>query len=245
MTKLGQYDMDISNADRKTKEWYTSYYKKQGEHRNDLLRNPEVAFQIFAMDAALIKSLGFIVGNIEKTRVLDVGCGNGASILSLLRLGFMPENLHGIDVQTDRIAEARHRLPSCQFTLGDASQMPFPEKRFDIVFESTMFAQITDDALAKRIAQDMVRVCRSGGHIVLSDWRYSKPFNANYCGLSWSRTVQLFQVGEKCVLESRHRSALLPPIGRWLSKYARPMYFICHTLFPFLSGHMVTVLRRI
>lgn len=234
--------MDISNADQKTKEWYTRYYKQKGKHRNDLLRNPEVAFQMFAMDAALIKALGSIVEKPQETRVLDVGCGGGASILSLLRLGLMPENLHGIDVQTDRIAEARHLLPTCQFTLGDASQMPFPDKSFDIVYESTMFAQITDDALAKRIAQDMVRVCRSGGHIILSDWRYSKPFNTSYCGLSWSRTVQLFQVGEKCVLESRHRSALLPPIGRWLSKYVRPMYFICHALFPFLGtyGHSVT-----
>ena len=45
----------------------------------------------------------------------SVGCGSGGNLLELLRLGFAPENLVGIELLAERHAAARERLglPPC------------------------------------------------------------------------------------------------------------------------------------
>jgi len=86
-------------------------------------------------------------------KVLDVGCGGG-SLINFLRLGFKPENLTGIDILEERILEAKRRFPNINFVHGDASHMAFPDETFDIVTESTMFVQLTDDALAHQISNE-------------------------------------------------------------------------------------------
>lgn len=72
---------------------YDRYYEKYGADRNDLLNNPEVTFQTFAFDRANIRALQRMELDREKARVLDVGCGTGASLVQFIRLGFKPENL--------------------------------------------------------------------------------------------------------------------------------------------------------
>lgn len=234
--------------EQQTKEWYAQYYRQRGQWRNDLLRNPEVSFQLLANDAALIKAVRSTGLAPDQARLLDVGCGLGVGLLGFARLGFPFRHMNGIDLQGDRLAEARTQFPAANFVHGDASAMPFPDGGFDLVFESTMFVQLTDEKLAGRIAREMVRVCRPGGFIVLSDWRYSKPFNDQYLGLSRRRIARLFDAGSEpekaCRFHACHRAALLPPIGRRLSHYASPLYFLTHALLPFLSGHVITVLRR-
>lgn len=234
--------------EQQTKEWYARYYRKQGQWRNNMLRNPEVAFQLFANDAAVIKALRSTLLNTAETDLLDVGCGDGGGLLNFARLGFPFRRMTGIDLQADRLELARLNIPSANLVHGDAAAMPFASASFDLVFESTMFVQLTDELLASRIASEMLRVCRPGGYVILSDWRYSKPFNSQYLGLSRDRVARLFNVDTgaagKCREHARYRAALVPPLGRRLSHYASPLYFLVHGIFPFLSGHIVTVLKR-
>jgi ubiquinone/menaquinone biosynthesis C-methylase UbiE len=182
------------SIDKETKSWYVEYYRKTGNMRNDLLRNSEVTFQLFANENALLKSLRKAECKCGIWSVLDVGCGSGAGLLNFLRFGFIGENLHGIDLQVERAELARKRLPMCRIVQGDAAKMGYADSSFDLVFESTMFVQITDETLASGIANEMVRVCKPGGYIILSDWRYSKPFNRAYRGLDKARIKRLFQV---------------------------------------------------
>ena len=83
-------------------EWYRRYYATLGADRNSLLKNPGVLFQSLAHDAALIRALQSIRPEQDTARVLDVGCGAGASLLMFVALGFVPDNLHGIDFQESR-----------------------------------------------------------------------------------------------------------------------------------------------
>jgi|SRR5882672_4572154 len=235
---------DPPDPESGTTEWYQRYYTKKGLLRNDLLRNREVLFQNLAVDESVIRALGSIEIDPGKAKVLDVGCGTGKSLLNFLRLGFDARNLHGIDIQEDRILEARSLLPNVDFRCGDASASFFEEGAFDVVFESTMFVQITSEELAGKIAKEMIRVTRKGGFLVLSDWRYSKPGNKEYKGLSLSRLRELFQVGLSTNLLGRFRGALIPPIGRLLSKRAAFLYFPLRTFLPFLAGHQVHILNK-
>lgn len=68
--------------------------------------------------------------------------------------------------------------------MADASCLNFVDNTFDVVSESTMFVQVTDDYLASSIAGEMIRVTKTCGYIILIDWRYSKPWDKNYKGLS-------------------------------------------------------------
>ncbi|MCB1624984.1 MAG: class I SAM-dependent methyltransferase, partial [Pseudomonadales bacterium] len=74
------------------------------------------------------------------TRLLEVGCGGGANLQMFLRLGFRPNNLAGIELQSDRAAAARQLLPTnVKIRTGDASTLEVASHSVDIVFKSLIF----------------------------------------------------------------------------------------------------------
>jgi len=233
-----------NGVEQKTAELYKEYYKKKDADRNDLLKNPEVLFQTLAFDRSIISSFASTNIEPETAKVLDVGCGAGGGVINLIRLGFSPSNIYGIDILRDRIAEAKVRFPNINWIYGDASCMKFENNFFECVMESTMFIQITDDELSGKIAKEMIRVTKTGGYILLIDWRYSHPFKKEYKGLSKKRIASLFSVGSKTSIFKIYRGALVPPVGRFVSKNIPSIYFTLQSLFPFLVGQVATVLRK-
>jgi ubiquinone/menaquinone biosynthesis C-methylase UbiE len=226
-----------------TVQCYAAYYATKGTDRNSLY-NPGVLFQVLAQDAAMIRAMRAVDLNAESAKLLDVGCGDGSTFWTLLRLGFKPENLHGVDIQSELIDKARSRHPLIHFDAVDATRLPFEDGTFDLVMESMMFIHATDTQLAQRIAAEMLRVTKPGGKILISDWRYAKPRNLNYQAVTRKRINSLFDVGNRTRTQSRHRGALLPPVGRFFSTHFSSSYFVVQKLFPFLTGHVVTVLKK-
>jgi SAM-dependent methyltransferase len=227
------------------KEFYSEYYARKGTDRNDLLHNQGALFQVLAQDVAVIRALRSTGVSPHSSRVLDVGCGDGASLWLLLRLGFEPSNLIGVDLQEERIANGRARNPLITLRCADATALPFGDASFDLTMESTMFIHATDDNLATKIATEMVRVTKPGGYLLLSDWRYAKPYNPNYKAVTLRRIANLFQVGTRTAVRGRFRGSLLPPVGRFLGKRLPFCYFAVQAGIPFLAGQMTTVLRRV
>jgi ubiquinone/menaquinone biosynthesis C-methylase UbiE len=232
----------MDDTQKTTEQWYKDYYKNNGEDRN-ALSNPQVLFQFLAGQSTMIKALGSIikmsVSPPHELKVLDVGCGGSLNIFTHFK--FLEQNLYGIDIMPLRIEEAQSLRGKINFLVGDASKLDFVTENFDITFESTMFVQLTDYNLSALVAAEMIRVTKSGGFIILVDWRYSKPNNTAYKGLSKDRIVNLFS---NCEIIETYNGKLIPPVGRFLSKYAFPLYFLITFLFPFLVGLKVTVLRK-
>ncbi len=237
--------MALTNPGRVVREdWYREYYAAKGAERNSLLHNPQVLFQNLAQEAALVRALQSTHPNQETARVLDVGCGAGETLLAFLRLGFAPGNLHGIDFQVERIAQAREKCPTIDFEHGDATKMRFTSESFELVHESTMFIHSVDDELSRKIAGEMLRVAKPGGHILLCDWRYSKPKSAAHRAVTRNRIAELFQVGRKTRRCGVFAGPLVPPVGRLLSSRLPSAYFPVSVLLPFLVGQVTTVLRK-
>lgn len=232
---------DIADA----QECYADYYAKKGVDRNSLLQNPSVLFQVLAQDAAVIRGLQSVGIDPQAAKVLDVGCGDGASLWLLMRLGFEANNLHGVDLLESRIASARARHPLIHFDCADATQLPYADGSFDLLMESTMFIHAADEDLARKIASEMIRVTKPGGTLLISDWRYAKPRNRHYRAVTRQRLARLFQTGVRTEVQGRFRGSLLPPVGRFFSRHSPWLYFAVQTMLPFLTGHMVTVLRKI
>lgn len=245
MSRVNEVAAVMSSTQTETKDWYKAYYLKNGEDRNDLLTNPEVLFQYLAFEYAVISALRQAKTlNRTTSRVLDVGCGNAGSLMRFMQLGFMPEQLSGIDVLPERIEEGRRKCPNIDLICGDASSMPFEAGAYDLVCESTMFVQITDDELAQNIACEMLRVTKPNGYVLLIDWRYGKPGNKDYRAVSRKRVSKLFSVGSLSDVICRVNGALVPPIGRFVSAHLPAAYFPLSALFPFLVGSNATLLKK-
>ena len=221
-------------------QWYKEYYLRKGSNRNDILMNRGVLFQSLAFQKSVIEALRTVPIS-RNWKILDVGCGSGASLLQFLAFGFHPGNLYGIDIIPERIQEAQERWPTINFAHGDAVSMEYESDFFDMVMQSGMFFQTRDDNRARLAADEMLRVVKPGGHIMLIDWRYN--YGHPECKrLSRTRIVQLFQVGTKTSILCCTSGALIPPLGRFLSTYLSSSYFVVQRLLPFLVGQVTTIL---
>ena len=119
----------------------------------------------------LIDSLGVGPG----MDVLDLGCGDGTTALPSARRG---ANVLGVDIAAHLVAAGNARareagLENLRFQEGDASQLDgIEDERFDLVVSifGAMFAPRPFD-----VAQEMVRVTRRGGRIVMGNWIPGDP----------------------------------------------------------------------
>ena len=65
-----------------------------------------------------------------KARILDVGTGTGRISVPLLERG---ADLIGCDISTKMLRLLQEKLPAARVAQADASQLPFPAARFDVV----------------------------------------------------------------------------------------------------------------
>lgn len=97
-------------------------------------------------------------------RVLDVGCGTGATAAFLQeRFGVAAV---GIDPSTALLAEARQARTAPRLVQGDGACLPFPPERFAAVFCECVLSLLEKQQAALR---EFYRVLRPGGHLVVSD----------------------------------------------------------------------------
>jgi ubiquinone/menaquinone biosynthesis C-methylase UbiE len=196
------------------------------------------------MERANIRALQRTNLDRNAARVLDVGCGSGAGIFQFLRLGFKPQLISGVDLSEVRIADSKVTLPTVDLRCESGDATSFSDGEFDIVFEGTMFVLLPSEEMARGIAREMIRVTKPGGYIMLVDWRYSKPGSDVYRAMTPKRIAGLFDVGGATRLITRERGALVPPVGRFLSRRLPSLYFLVQALLPPAVGQMTTLLQK-
>lgn len=100
----------------------------------------------------------------QATKLLDVGCGSGY----FCKLAVDKKiDVTGLDATTELVDEAKKRVPTANFHVGEMEELPFEEKSFDVVcgFNSFQYAADIKNALleAKRVLKD-------GGKIAAMIW---------------------------------------------------------------------------
>ncbi|WP_232309030.1 methyltransferase domain-containing protein [Picosynechococcus sp. PCC 73109] len=113
------------------------------------------------------------------TTVLDVGCGIGGSSRILARdYGF---KVVGITISPQQVKRAQELTPphiQARFQVDDALNLSFSDGSFDVVWSVEAGPHMPDKA---RYAQEMLRVLKPGGILVVADWNQRddrrKPLN--------------------------------------------------------------------
>lgn len=154
---------------------------------------------------------------LEDLTILDIGCGGGSWLRRLIDWGARPENLTGIDLLPDRIAEAiRLSAPSLNLICGSAAQTGLPSASFDLIFQFTVFTSILDVHLKHRLAAEMLRLLKPSGVIVWYDYHANNPRNHDVRGVKKPEIRHLFP---RCEIDLQPIT-LAPPISRFLSRYS-------------------------
>jgi SAM-dependent methyltransferase len=178
--------------------------------------------------------------DLASLRLVEVGCGSGGNLLELLRLGFRPEHLSGIELLPERVEQARAVLPA---TLalhgGDATTLELPAGSQDIVFVSTVFSSLLDDGFQQRLADTMWRWVRPGGGVLWYDFTVNNPANPDVRGVPVRRMRELFPQARLDV----RRVTLAPPIARRVAALHPALYTLFNTI-PWLRTHVLAWIAK-
>ena len=99
------------------------------------------------------------LGPTGNWNVLDVGCGTGGNLELLERFG----RTWGVDYSPAAAAFTRSRGRT-RVTVGAATALPLPDGSFDLVTALGVIEHVEDDG---RMLEEMLRVTRPGGHLLL------------------------------------------------------------------------------
>lgn len=171
---------------------------------------------------------------------VEVGCGAGGNLLELLRLGFAPERLTGIELLPERLAQARHVLPAAlRVVEGDASTVPVEAASQHLVLQSTVFSSLLADEARRGLAAAMWRWVAPGGAVLWYDFTVDNPYNADVRGVPLSRVRELFPEGR---IRSQ-RITLAPPLARAVCRVHPRLYPLFNAL-PLLRTHVLVWIAK-
>ena len=177
---------------------------------------------------------------LHTKKILEVGCGTGYWLREFIKWGARPENITGIDLLVDRVAEARYLCPEAvRIVDGNAAALAFPDATFNLVVQSTVFTSVLDASMKQQMASEMLRVVKDDGLILWYDYHVNNPWNPDVRGVKRREISQLFP---GCHIKLQ-RITLVPPLVRLLAPYS---WLACYVLgkIPWLCTHYLGLISK-
>jgi SAM-dependent methyltransferase len=169
--------------------------------------------------------------------ILDVGCGLGMYVRAFRRFS---RDVHGVDLDAEKIAQARQELPNLCVAL--AEDLPYPSGRFDVVLSHEVIEHVTDD---RRAIAEAIRVLRDpapderrpGGRLVVFAPNRFYPFETH--GVHWRGRYRFGNIPLVNYLPDCWRDRLCPHVRAYTRRDLRrllvglPVRVVVHTqIFP-------------
>lgn len=177
---------------------------------------------------------------LKNKKILEIGCGAGGWLPDFEKWGAEQSGLSGIELDENRIHEAKKRLPSADLRAGEASALPWAGQSFDLVLQSTVFSSILLKELKQKIAGEMLRVLKPGAVIVWYDFFWNNPRNPHVRGIKEEEIKKLFP---ECEIISR-KTTLAPPLTRVFAPWSFPFCRFLESM-KFLNTHYLACIRSL
>jgi SAM-dependent methyltransferase len=166
-------------------------------------------------------------------RLLEIGAGTGTNIHFFKHAGINPSNIYANELLPARCEVLRANHPDIHILEGNALDIS-NERKFDVVFQSTVFTSILDDDFRQKLADKMMQLTKPSGIILWYDFIYNNPKNPDVKRVSKSEIRKLFPAATITF----HRVTLAPPIGRRIGRF-----YPFLNLFAFLRTHLIAVIK--
>jgi ubiquinone/menaquinone biosynthesis C-methylase UbiE len=118
-------------------------------------------------------------------KVLDIGTGTANYLLDLAGIGL---DCTGLDIGFNMLSRARAKSSALgldlKLVMADSGRLPYPHRSFDLVISITAFEFFPDPV---RSVEEMIRVCKPGGRIVVGVLNKWSVWAARRRFLSWFR----------------------------------------------------------
>ena len=157
-----------------------AYYEANASAYDDLQK---LTFLLQNEDESLVRKNMVSHLNLKKSsKVLELSCGTGIDSENIAALLGNPGRLFVQDISGAMLKKCRKKmrkfLVPVDFSIGNASYLAFPNNYFDAIFS---FGGLNVYGDIKRSLQEMVRVTKPGGRIVVGDeslpiWLYNTEF---------------------------------------------------------------------
>lgn len=101
----------------------------------------------------------------SKDDLLEVGCGAG---MLLIPLSKFVKSSSGIDMSNSLISRLKEHI-NAELHVSEANHLPFNDMKFDKILCHSVFQYFNSLEYAKKVINEMVRVCKNGGKILIMD----------------------------------------------------------------------------
>jgi len=136
-------------------------------YRESLSREADIGSSkslLYSNDAVHLQYLAQVldgVGPCRARRVLDAGCGAGASAVLLSRLGAI---VTGVDLVPERIDELSRRFPDIEWRTGDIAEQGFLSSLG--LFDCVLAIEVLQHVCFQSTLNHLWRLVRAGGRLV-------------------------------------------------------------------------------
>lgn len=132
-----------------------------------LIFYPKKWFLYRAVKNHVVKQFSFKTKN-ERIRILDVGCGTGASVIDFKKMFGREVEVYGIDVIKMQIDLAREKIKKngvwAEIAWYDGEILPFESNYFDVVYTSDVLGHVKN---VRPWLKEINRVLKPGGLLAM------------------------------------------------------------------------------
>jgi len=157
------------------------------------------------VDTPWTKMLAPYLSSATGKRVLEIGCGRGTFARHLTGLG--AASVTACDFSFAAIALASRLSDKPMFLLADIQRIPFGSASFDVVVSCETIEHVPEP---RRAVEELVRVLRPGGHLLLT--------TPNYLGLTGLYRIYLRLRGRRFteIGQPINKLTMLPITRHWV-----------------------------
>jgi ubiquinone/menaquinone biosynthesis C-methylase UbiE len=113
-----------------------------------------------------------VVAYLTSGNVLDVACGTGDLLLHANKKGL---KCYGIDLSIGMIKQASKKILEVELKEGNYYKIPYDNNMFDNVVSTYALGGTKIDT--EKVIQEMIRVCKPKGQILILDWQKKQKEN--------------------------------------------------------------------